>query len=121
MMKNAVLVALAAAIVLAARHAPAQPRTIDDFFRDFTAEWMRGNPNQATSVRYFTGAEQERLERELTPVSDAYTLTRIALAKKGLEQLRTFDRNRMTGVQRRSADVLEWQLEGLVESEKYRD
>ena len=120
-MKHAVLVALAAAIVLATRPAPAQPRTIDDFFRDFTAEWIRGNPNQATSARYFTGVEQERLERELTPVSDAYTLARIALAKRGLADLGAFDRSRLTGSQRVSADVLRWHLEGLVESEKYRD
>jgi uncharacterized protein (DUF885 family) len=120
-MKHAVLVAVAAAVVLATRPAPAQPRSIDDFFRDFTAEWMRGNPNQATATRYFTGAEQQRLERELTPVNEAYTLARIALAKRGLAELGGFDRGRLTGSQRVSADVLRWHLEGLVESEKYRD
>ena len=40
---------------------------IDDFFRDFTAEWVRSNPNQATASRYFMGEEQDRLERQLTP------------------------------------------------------
>jgi hypothetical protein len=33
-------------------------RTIDDFFNDFTAPWIRANPNQAVSTRYFTGEEQ---------------------------------------------------------------
>jgi len=46
---------------------PAQQRTIDDFFRDFTDDWVRHNPNLATSNRYFTGEEQDRLERQVTP------------------------------------------------------
>src|SRR5262245_20633713 len=100
---------------------PAQQRTVDDFFSEFTAEWLRGNPNQATSARYFTGAEQDRLERELTTVSDAYNLERIALAKKGLAELRAFDRTRMTDLQRASSDVLEWQLDTLIQSERFRD
>ena len=41
----------------------AQSATIDDFFRDFTADWIRHDPNLATRARYFTGAEQDRLER----------------------------------------------------------
>ena len=60
-----------------------QPRQIDDFFRDFTAEWVSGHPSLATRSRYFTGAEQDRLERRVTPESDAYRLARIALARKG--------------------------------------
>jgi uncharacterized protein (DUF885 family) len=119
-MRKAASIAVIA--VMAGAGAPAQQRpAVDDFFRDFTAEWMRGNPNQATSVRYFTGAEQDRLERELTPVSDAYALERIALARKGLTQLRAFDRTSMTAIQRTSADVLEWQLDSLVQGEAYRD
>ncbi|HEY6599730.1 MAG TPA: hypothetical protein VIZ30_10470, partial [Pseudomonadales bacterium] len=35
--------------------------SIDDFFTAFTDESMRTNPNFATSTRYFTGAEQDRL------------------------------------------------------------
>ena len=40
---------------------------IDAFFERFTAEWIRGNPNLATSTRYFSGDEQDRFERQLTP------------------------------------------------------
>ena len=58
--------------LLALLSAPAQQRTIDDFFRDFTDEWVRGNPSLATSARYFTGEEQDRLERQLTPETRAY-------------------------------------------------
>ena len=78
------------------RGMPAQQRTIDDFFETFTAEWVRGNPNLATSTRYFTGDEQERLERQLTPVSLSGSVSGSALARKGLDELRAFDRRRMT-------------------------
>ena len=79
--------ACAATAWLAAGALAAQPRTIDDFFAAFTADWVRGNPNQATSTRYFSGDEQQRLERELTPVSLAWQRERIALARKGLAEL----------------------------------
>ena len=41
-------------------------RNIDDFFRDFTAEWVWNDPSLATRARYFAGAEQDRLERQLS-------------------------------------------------------
>ena len=99
---------------------PAQPsaaQTIDDFFRTFTDEWVRGNPNLATSSRYFTGEEQDRLERQLTPETDAYHRARIQLAKRGLADLRKFDRGKMTDAQRLSADLMDiarWRAESQV-------
>ena len=95
--------------------------TINDFFRDFTAEWVRGNPSLATSARYFTGDEQERLERQLTPESEAYRRTRIQLARRGLAELRKFDQARMTENQRLSADLLKWQLQIVIDEEPYLD
>jgi uncharacterized protein (DUF885 family) len=98
---------------------PAQQRNIDDFFRDFTDEWVRGNPGLATSARYFTGDEQERLERQLTPETRAYRQARIELARKGLKELAQFDRARMTENQRLSADIMRWQLETAAGEEPY--
>jgi len=98
-----------------------QPRQIDDFFRDFTAEWVRDNPNLATRSRYFTGADQDRLERRLTPESDDYRRARIALARRGLSDLGAFDRARMSVAQRVSADLLRWQLDTTVGEEPYLD
>ncbi len=109
------------AVWLAVAATKAQQRTIDDFFNTFTADWIRGNPNQATSTRYFSGEEQQRLERELTPVSLEWQRGRIALATKGLAELRAFDRSALTEMQRVSADVMQWQLEAVVEGEKYLD
>ena len=112
--------AFAAALLLAAS-LPGQTPTIDDFFRDFTAEWVRGNPNLATSERYFTGAEQARLERQLTPDTLAYRRARIQLAKQGLAQLQKFDRSKFTDTQRISADLMQWQLDTVVREEPYLD
>jgi uncharacterized protein (DUF885 family) len=99
----------------------AQPRNIDDFFRDFTAGWVRGNPNLATSSRYFSGEEQDRLESQLTPETDAYRRARIQLARKGLVELGRLDHARMTESQQVSADLMRWQLDTLAREEPYLD
>jgi uncharacterized protein (DUF885 family) len=112
--------AFATALLLAVS-LPGQAPSIDDFFRDFTAEWVRGNPNLATSDRYFTGDEQDRLERELTPQTVAYHRARIQLAKQGLAQLQKFDRTKLTEIQRISADLMQWQLDTVVREEPYLD
>ena len=62
-------------------------RTIDDFFREFTDGWIRINPGLATSLRYFTGEEQDRLERQLTPLTIASARQRLQVARKGLADL----------------------------------
>ena len=95
--------------------------SIDEFFDSFTAEWVRGNPNLATSLRYFSGEEQDRLERQLTPETRKYTEERIQLARKGLSELRRFDRSRLAQTQRVSADLMQWQLEAVAGTEPYLD
>jgi uncharacterized protein (DUF885 family) len=100
---------------------PAQERSILDFFSEFTAAWMRNNPDQATGARYFKGEEQRRLERQLTPVSKAFQLSRITLARKGLAELAAFDRSRLSDADRVSAELMQWQLERVVEGEPYLD
>ena len=100
---------------------PAQNRTVSDFFRDFTAEWIRGNPSQAASTRFFTGGEQDQFERQLTPETPAWRQSRVRLAARGLADLRRFDRARMTEVERTSADIMEWQLDTVAEGDPYAD
>jgi len=96
-------------------------RSIDDFFRDFTDDWVRINPDQATSLRYFTGPEQDQLERQLTPLTLASARQRLRAARKGLAELRKFDRTAITETQRVSAQVMAWQLEMVVAEEPYWD
>jgi uncharacterized protein (DUF885 family)/quercetin dioxygenase-like cupin family protein len=107
--------------VLGASAQERQPRSVSDFFGDFTAEWIRTNPNQAAATRYFSGAEQDRFEEELTPETPEYRHGRVLLAQKGLAELATFDRARMSDTERVSAELMQWQLSTLVEGDKYRD
>ena len=115
------LLSAATLAVLLSAPLPAPERTIDDFFRDFAAEWVRGNPNQATATRYFTGVEQDRLERQLTPQTGEWQRGRLRLARRGLAELRKFDRARLTEIQRVSADVMQWQLDTIVREKPYFD
>jgi uncharacterized protein (DUF885 family) len=114
-----------AVIAQAAAPPPQAPnpaaRTINDMFRDFTAEWVRNDPDLATRARYFTGEEQDRLERQLTPRTQAWKRARIELARRGLAQLQTFDPASMTESERVSADVMQWQLQGIVDEEPFLD
>src|SRR5262245_37140580 len=76
-----------------------QQKTIQKFFDEFTADWVRSNPNQAISTRYFTGAEQDRLEQQLTPETLEWRRGRVRLARRGLADLGKFDRSRMTPIE----------------------
>lgn len=97
-----------------------QQSNIEDFFRDFTSEWVRHDPELATRTRYFSGDEQDRFERQLTPRTLAWKRERIQLARKGLGQLNRFDRaNRET--QRVSAELMQRQLDVVVGEEPYLD
>ena len=118
-MKRILAVAIAAGFITAVL--PAQQRGIDGFFNEYTAEWVRANPDQATGTRFFTGEEQRRLERQLTPVTKAYQLSRIATAKRGLAELARFDRSRLTATERTSADLMQWQLQRVVDGEQFLD
>jgi uncharacterized protein (DUF885 family) len=115
----------AAGAGLTARIAGAQPSstagTIDDFFRDFTADWIRHDPNLATRSRYFTGEEQDRFERQLTPQTSGWKRERIQRARRGIADLRRFPRGSLTETQRISAELMEWQLNEIVREEPYLD
>jgi len=119
--RNACIAMLGAGAASKVSFAQNSQRSIDDFFRDFTDDWVRINPDQATSLRYFTGPEQDRLERQLTPLTLASARQRLRAARKGLGELRKFDRTAITETQRVSAEVMAWQLEMVVAEEPYWD
>ena len=99
----------------------ARSASIDEFFETFTAEWVRGDPDLATAIRYFSGEEQARLERQLTPRTQAHSKERIALARSGLKDLGTFDHTKLDATQRVSAGLMQWQLKAIVKEEPYLD
>src|SRR5688500_1065640 len=99
----------------------AQQRSIDDFFRTISDGWVRMNPNLAVATRYFSGEEQDRLERQITSYSDAAERSRLEYIQRGLEELNRFDRSGMTDAQRLSAELLRYHLQSYVEWAKYDD
>jgi uncharacterized protein (DUF885 family) len=106
-----------------AQSAPAAQRTqtIDEFFRDFTADWVRNDPDLARRTRYFTGAEQDRLERQLTPRTSAQRQARIQLARRGLAELQRFDAASLNEMQSISAGLMRWQLQTIVDEAPFLD
>lgn len=98
-----------------------QQQGIDVFFQEFTDEWVRNDPDLATATRYFSGAEQDRLERQITPNTRAWRLDQINRAREGLRRLRQFDRATLSDAQRVSADMMEWRLDTLVSGEAFLD
>jgi uncharacterized protein (DUF885 family) len=98
-----------------------QSRTVGQFFDDFSAEWMRRRPSQSTASRYFTGAEQDRLDRQLTPETSEWRRETVEQARRGLKELASVDRSRMTDAERVSADVMQWQLQVIVDGEPFSD
>lgn len=99
-----------------------QPKQdIGHFFDSFTAEWVRRDPDLATATRYFSGAEQDRLEQQLTPNTRAWELERIALARRGLGELARFDTAKLSESDRLSAQLMHWMLDSVVRGEKFMD
>ena len=78
-------------------------------------------PGQSTASRYFTGAEQDRLDCQLTPETSERRRETVEQARRGLQELAHFDRSRMTDAERVSADVMQWQLQIIVDGEPFSD
>jgi uncharacterized protein (DUF885 family) len=96
-------------------------QSIDAFFQEFSDQWMLRQPNAATGSRYFDGATQLEMDRQLTPLTDGFREETVALARRGLAQLATFDRAAMSDTQRVSADLMQWQLQSIVDGERFGD
>jgi uncharacterized protein (DUF885 family) len=107
--------ALAAAAPLMA----ADGQDIDGFFNSFLEKWVLANPEMATNMRLFSGDVQDRLDSQLSDISDEAAHARIARAKDGLAELKRFDRTRLTPEQKISAEMMEYQLKDIVAEEPY--
>ena len=119
-MRRPALAALLLVVAVAA--VPAQRRSIDDFFASFTADWIRQNPNQAASTRFFTGEEQRQFERQITPLTPEWRRARVALAERSLAELNNIEKaDALNEKQRVSADLMRWQLETFIRSDRYND
>jgi len=93
----------------------------DPWVEAVTTEAMRADPAGATEVQYFTGAEQDAADRQLTPFTPAYRAERLAVAKRVLAELARFDRRKLDESQRVSAAILEWQFNEDVKADAFTD
>lgn len=95
--------------------------SFDVWLNRFTDDWVRADPDTATQAQYFTGTEQDALDRQLTPITREARAARVARAQQGLAQLARFDRAAFTPAQRVSADMLAWQLDDIVRAAPFED
>jgi uncharacterized protein (DUF885 family) len=124
MRKNArqsILAAGALGLVLAVAASAAAEPSIDAFFQSYTDQWMRFHTDSAASRRYFTGALQDSMERQVESRSAARRAAEAQLMRKGLDALHAFDRSKLTRAQKLSADIIQWDLDTQLAGEVYRD
>jgi uncharacterized protein (DUF885 family) len=93
--------------------------SINAFFASFTDEWMRRQPSAATASGYFDGQIQNELDRQITPQTEQFRQQTLALARRGLARLAAFDRDALSAESRVSADLMKWQLQTLIDGERY--
>src|SRR5437867_3543339 len=113
---------LALLLAMAISAAPARANPDFDRWADgFSADWMRTNPQGATATQYFSGAAQDALDRELALVG-AFGMRygrksaeeSVALARRGLDELRRFPEAGLTAAQRTSAALIKWALDATI-------
>src|SRR5690242_4934416 len=97
----------------------AQSTDLDRFFQDFLDQWVRAEPETATALRLFSGEEQDRLDGQLTDVSDEALHARVARAREGLARLDRFDPTKFSPAQKISVDMLRWLLNDVVGEEPF--
>lgn len=90
----------------------AQPASTDfsQFIERYTNEWMRFHTNFASTRRYFSGGEQEAMDRQIEPVTRAHRQAELQLIDRGLTALNGFDRARLSVADQRIADIVSWDL-----------
>jgi uncharacterized protein (DUF885 family) len=114
------------AVLLSALAAITSPaRAADPAFETWAAgvaqQMMRDDPDAATRAQYFTGEEQDALDRQLTPITKAYRAERIAFAKRTLEALAKIDRTKLDDQQRTTAELIDWHMQDMIAGEPFED
>jgi uncharacterized protein (DUF885 family) len=113
--------AIAAPAAAAATQAVKPNSAFDKWADKFAEDWVRLNPQLATSTQYFSGAEQAALDRQLTPLTQAQRDKTRTLAKQGLARLDKYMAGPLSETQRISAAVMRWSLENVVANERFED
>src|SRR5437588_9935151 len=87
---------------------PSPKPNIDEFFDRYAKDQARHSPYTSTWTQVLPPKEQEKLDAELDPATEAHTTAYFRRTQEALSELRRFDRSRMTPVQRVTAAALEW-------------
>jgi uncharacterized protein (DUF885 family) len=95
--------------------------TFDAWADAFANDWVRADPELATTTQYFESAEQDSLDRQLTPGTKAFRAERVNLAKRGLAELTRFNAQEFNPSQKVSFAMLRWQLEDIVRAEPFEE
>ncbi|MYN16497.1 DUF885 family protein [Rugamonas sp. FT107W] len=95
--------------------------SFDDWADKVANAKVRNDPEQATLKQYFSGKEQDQLDRKLTPNTIVYRAGEVAAAKTALAQLAKIDKQTLTPQQRASAASIAWNLQGAVDAWPYAD
>ncbi|WP_288381823.1 DUF885 family protein [uncultured Massilia sp.] len=113
---------LAAHAAAPSKSAAAKPNKAFDKWADqFAQDWVRMNPQMATSTQYFGGAEGARLDRQLTRLTKAQRQKVQALARSGLARLDKWMAGPLDATQRTSASVMRWSLQNVIANEPFED
>ncbi|MGG7606150.1 DUF885 domain-containing protein [Massilia sp. BKSP1R2A-1] len=113
---------LAAQAATPGKAAAAKPnKAFDTWAEKFAEDWVRMNPQSATSTQYFSGAEQARLDRELTPLTKAQRQKMQAMARTGLARLEKWMAGPLDENQRVSVSVMRWSLQNVIANEPFED
>ena len=99
----------------------AQQGSFDAWAEGVANDMVRASPMQATTTQYFTGTEQDALDRQLTPISKAYRAERVAHATRVLAELSRFDRGGLSPQQRVTAAGIEWTASNAVAADAFAD
>lgn len=118
---GAVLPPAASAAPVASTVAVKPNAAFDKWADQFAQEWVRGNPQSATATQYFGGAEQDALDRQLTPQTPAQRKKMIAKAKEGIARLDKWMAGPLDETQRISAAVMRWSLSNTVANAPFED
>jgi len=99
-----------------------QPATdFGQFIQRYSDEWMRFHTNTASTRRYFSGGEQEAMERQIEPVTKARREAELQLIDRGIEGLKQYDRSRLSVSDQRIADIVSWDLESQKDTARFDD
>lgn len=102
----------------------ANPR-FDTWAEGFAADWVRLSPERVTFSQYFQGAEQDRLDSQLSPQTDERRQRESALARQGLDSIERYLTGSMGGPltpsQRTAAATMQWSLQRRLAEARFDD